>query len=52
MLRDTPEERISHQHRGGGLKPRFISVTQTAHHGIAKLFGMELLLRSSFFILL
>jgi hypothetical protein len=47
-LRNTPEERRSHQHRGGSLKPRFISVTQKALQGIGKPSGVELLLRSRF----
>jgi hypothetical protein len=45
-LRNTPEERRSHKHRGGSLKPRFVSVTQNAHQVIAKPFGVELLLCS------
>jgi hypothetical protein len=47
-LRNTPEDRRPHQHGGGNLKPRSISVTQKVHQGMAKPFGVALLLRSRF----
>jgi hypothetical protein len=47
-LRSTPEERRSHQHRGGNLKPRIISLTQKDHQGRAKPRAAELLLSPRF----